>query len=241
MEIQTVGIIGYGNFGKLVETLVKRFAPGITVRVYDPAHATSSALSEVASSDIVVLAVPIAAYESVITEILPHVRPDTVLVDIATVKVHTTSLLERLAPYQSRISAHPMFGPESYAKTDGDVRGFRIIMTGHTLNAVPYAALTEFLTTCGFSLVEMTPENHDRHLAESLFLTHFVGQIIHRAGFDRTEIDTVSFGHLMDAMEIVRHDAQLFRDVYRFDPYCREVLERFAIAERDVRALVEAV
>jgi hypothetical protein len=45
----------------------------------------------------------------------------------------------------------------------------------------------------------------------------------------------------MDAMEIVRHDAQLFRDVYRFDPYCREVLERFAIAERDVRALVEAV
>ena len=90
----------------------------------------------------------------------------------------------------------------------------------------------------GFDVVEMDAEAHDRHLAETLFLTHFVGQTISRAGFNRTEIDTVSFDYLMDAMESVRHDTELFKDVFRYNPFCEEVLKRFEKAEGEVHSLL---
>ena len=70
-------------------------------------------------------------------------------------------------------------------------------------------------------------------------MTHFVGQVVSRADFARTGIDTVSFGYLMDAVESVKQDTALFQDVYRFNPYCEEVLKRFEAAEADVHTLLK--
>ncbi len=243
MELKTVGIVGYGAFGGLVETLMKRFAPSIEVRVYSSRHApdgkTFCTLAEVAKSDSVILSVPISAFESVLEKVLPLMREDTIVVDVATVKMHTTEVLRRVARSQPYIATHPMWGPESYEKKDGDVSGFRIVVAESTISESSKKELISFLRTIGFDVVEMTSEQHDRHLAESLFLTHYVGQIVARAGFDRTEIDTVSFGYFMDAVESVKHDSQLFADVFAFNPFCKDILHRFEIAEKEVRSILE--
>lgn len=239
----TIGIVGYGSFGKLAHTLLQRFAPEIEVRVHSsrfPAdQKTFFSLEETAASDALMLCVPIRSMEETLARVLPHVRPDTVLVDVATVKLYTAELFARLAPAQPYLATHPMFGPESYSKKNGAVAGFRIVITGHRLDAVAYAALVARLRTAGFDVVETTPEQHDKHLAETLFLTHFVGQIINRAGFNRTVIDTVSFGYLMDAMESVHQDTELFKDVFAYNPFCRGVLERFEEAENQVQNLLK--
>lgn len=242
MQLKTVGIIGYGAFGALTETLVRRFAPDVEVRVFsskrEPDGATFYTFEKTAQSDAVMLAVPISAFEATLAKVLPHMRAGAAIVDIATVKMHTTEVLKRLAGSQPYIATHPMWGPESYEKKNKDIRGFRIVVTDSTLPEGSKDALMSFLRGIGFDVVEMTPEQHDKHLAESLFLTHFVGQIIAHAGFDRTEIDTVSFGYLMDAVESVRHDSQLFRDVYRFNPHCIQTIERFGIAEKEVQKML---
>lgn len=239
----TIGIIGYGHFGAFLEVLIKRFAPGVTVKIYssrfEPDGAKFFTLAEVAACDAVILAVPIAAFEETLKKVLPLMKKEGIVVDVATVKVHTVELLKKLAPAQPYLATHPMFGPESYAKKGGDVSGFRIVMTDGTIPVKQYQALTAFLTQCGFEVVEMTAEQHDKHLAETLFLTHFVGQVILRGDFARTQIDTVSFGYLMDAAESVKHDTSLFKDVYRFNPFCEQVLRRFEIAEADVHALLK--
>lgn len=239
----TIGIVGYGAFGKLVYTLLRRFAPEANVRVYSsrfPADgATFFSLEDTAKSDALIFCVPIRTMEEALVRALPHVAPHTVLVDVATVKVHTAAIFARLAPQQPRLATHPMFGPESYEKKSGEVRGFRVVITGHSMDAQRYAQMRERLQEIGFDVVETSAAEHDKHLAETLFLTHFVGQTISRAGFHRTEIDTVSFGHLMDAMESVRQDTELFQDVYRYNPYCEEVLKRFEAAETEVHALLK--
>ncbi|MEK7093237.1 MAG: prephenate dehydrogenase/arogenate dehydrogenase family protein [Patescibacteria group bacterium] len=243
VNIRSIGIVGYGAFGKLLHTLVGRFAPSAEVRVFSsrekPDGKTFFTLEETAQSDAVVLAVPIHAFEDALKNILPLVCKDTVIIDVATVKVHTTAILKRVAGEQPYIATHPMWGPESYEKRNGDVSGFRIVLAEHSLPNEVYTALAEFLKQCGFDVVEMTPEQHDKHLAETLFLTHFIGQIVAQGGFNRTEIDTVSFGYLMDAVESVKHDGKLFKDVYTFNPYCKEVLERFEISEGKVSKLLE--
>ena len=241
--LRSVDIVGYGSFGKLAHTLLQRFAPDIEVCIFSsraqPDSETFFSLEEVAQCDAVILAVPIHVFEEHVQNIMPLVRPETVLVDVSTVKMHTGEILRRVVAGRPYLATHPMWGPESYQKRDGDVAGFRIVVTEHTLTQEIYAALRDTLEKIGFSIVEMSAEQHDRHLAETLFLTHFIGQIIAKGGFGRTEIDTVSFGSLMDAVESVKHDTALFRDVCAFNPFCEEVLERLEIAEQDVHALLE--
>lgn len=240
MAIKTVGIVGYGSFGTLAHVLFKRFSPSVEVRIFSPDRKPDNkqffSLADAARCDAVILAVPIHAFEEVLTKVVPRASKDTVIVDIATVKVHTTKLLKNLAKGCRYIATHPMWGPESYEKRAGDITGFRIVMTDGTLTVPEYAALTAFLKKCGFDVVEMTPDSHDKQIAETLFLTHLIGQAVLEGGFRRTDIDTVSFGYLMDAVESVRHDEKLFRDVFIFNPYCRDVLARFKSAEENVCA-----
>lgn len=241
--MRIVGIVGYGAFGTFVHKLLMRFAPEIQVRVHSSKHAPDGklffSLEDVATADAVVLTVPIHAYEENIQKLLPHLGEKSVIVDVATVKLHTTEIIKRLAGERRYIATHPMFGPESYAKKEGDVSGLRIVITEHSLESAEYIAIVELLKSLGFSVVEMSADKHDEHLAETLFLTHFLGQTISRAGFDRTEIDTVSFGFLMNAVESVKHDEALFLDVFRYNPHCKKILDRFEMSEHDVRTLLE--
>jgi len=241
MDIKSVGIIGYGSFGALVEKLLQRFAPTVMVRIHSEHHAADSraffSLEETAQSDAVIFAVPIHAYEEVLTNVVPLMRQDGVIVDVATVKVHTVALLKRLSQGRPYIASHPVWGPQSYEQYGGDIRGFRIVVADATLESGAYQALTAFLKGLGFDVIEMSAEEHDKYIAETLFLTHFVGLTISHAGFKRTKMDTVSFGWLMNAVESVQHDEELFKDVYNYNPYCKDTLQRFGVGEDQVKEI----
>ncbi len=240
--IRSVGIVGYGHFGKLVHALLQRLAPQISVKVFSqrakPDGALFFSLAEVAACDAVVVCVPIRAFEAIVEKLVPLLGWATVLVDVSTVKLHAVEVLQRLMPEKRWIATHPMFGPESYAKQGNSVSGFRIVVTKHTLGASEYKDLHKVLEGAGFVVVEKSADEHDRQLAETLFLTHYIGQVISRAGFKRTDIDTVSFGYLYDAVESVRNDTALFEDVYAYNPYCKAVIEKFDEKEREVKKLL---
>jgi prephenate dehydrogenase len=90
------------------------------------------------------------------------------------------------------------------------------------------------LSHAGFKVLKLSSDEHDRLIAETLFLTHLIGQTVHKAGFERTSVDTLSFGFLMNAVESVAHDENLFHDVFTFNPYCKDVLTRFEEAKHRV-------
>jgi len=234
MAPQSVGIIGMGAFGTLCRDLIHRFLPAVEIRTYSR-NSSAHDLEKAAQADVVLLCVPIAAYEDLLQTLVPLVRPETVIVDVATVKGYTMDLIKKWCKGRRFVSLHGMFGPESYAKKGNEVTGLRIVVTGHTLAEKDYRAAREWLSSLGFDVIEMTAHRHDKHLAETLFLTHLVGQVISRAGFARSEIDTVSFGYLMDAVESVKHDTKLFQDVYRFNPHCKKVLRAFEKARNQTR------
>lgn len=243
MKIETVGIIGYGQFGTFVADLTERFLPEARVRISSGRFAPDSrrffALAEVCACDLVVLAVPIRSIEHRLKEVVPLLGKASILVDVATVKVHTADALRRLAPGRRWIATHPMFGPYSFEKQGGSLEGLRIVLSDHSLGPADYQAAKAALAGAGLVVLEMPPDAHDRMLAETLFLTHYVGQIVHQGDFERTDIDSVSFGFLMDAVESVRQDVGLFQDVYRFNPFCKDVVRRFERAEQEVAGILE--
>ncbi len=239
MRVASVGIVGYGAFGALVHELLRRFAPRIQVKIFSsrfkPDGKTFFELAEVAACDAVILSVPISAFEATLKKVKPFLGSGTVVVDVATVKGHIGKLLKKYLKGRRYLSTHPMWGPESYKKKGNSVQGLRIVVTDHTLAAEEYAALRAALKSIGFDVIEMTAKQHDKHLAATLFLTHFLGQTITKAQFDRTDIDTLSFGFLMDAVESVRQDKALFQDVFKYVPECKAILARFAKAEYAVK------
>ncbi len=236
--INTVGIIGYGNFGSFVHELGQRFFPGVEFRVhsrrFDADGKNFFDLKTAAQSDVVILCSGIREYEERMKEVLEHASPETILIDVATVKKYTSELCYKYCEGRGFISIHPMFGPNSYQKYRGDVSGFRIVVTDYALKNDTYQMLKALFASFGFNIIEMSAEEHDKRLAETLFLTHYIGRSVLEAGFTRTEIDTLSFQFLMDAVESVKDDQDLFADVYRFNPYCKAVAERFHAAQEKV-------
>ncbi|MCA9360783.1 prephenate dehydrogenase/arogenate dehydrogenase family protein [Candidatus Nomurabacteria bacterium] len=236
--INTIGIIGYGNFGTFVHELGQRFFPGLEYRIHSrrcaPDNEKFFDLKTAAQSDVVFLCAGIREYEERMKAVLEHALPHTVFIDVATVKKHTSDLCHKYCDGRRFISTHPMFGPTSYQKHKGNVEGFRIVVTDYTLKNDDYQMLKDKFSIFGFNIIEMTADEHDKNLAETLFVTHYIGQSIMKAGFDRTELDTLSFQFLMDAVESVKNDQKLFEDVYKYNPYCKEAAEKFHSSQQEV-------
>ena len=237
MSLSTIGIIGNGYFGTFVAVLAARFMPDVSVRIYSKRSEADGlqffSLADTADCDVVILCGSIASYEDQLRSIVPYLRPEMVVVDVATVKVYTEKLCQTILGSQPYVCMHPMFGPESYRARAEDVTGLRIVVTGSTLPAPLYETVRSMLAACGFLVITMTSDEHDKLLAETLFLTHYVSQtVLAQPGeFIRTAIDTPSYHALLQAVESVKNDYQLFRDVYRFNPYCKVVADRFHQAE----------
>ena len=236
--VSTIGIVGHGNFGTFLHELGQRFFPELKIKIYSrryhPDGVTFFSLEETSVCDIVILCGAIHEYEEQLKLVLTHALPETVIIDVATVKKHTSELLRKYCEGRRFISTHPMFGPESYQKHGGNVNGFRIVVTDYVLANDMYQLIKNRFATLGFVIIEMSADEHDKRLAETLFLTHYVGQSILKGGFERTSIDTLSFQFLMDAVESVKVDTELFHDVYRFNPYCEQVSKRLHEAQEEV-------
>lgn len=240
---RSVGIVGHGDFGRFLETLARRFAPELCVRVFARRQAPDGArffsLEETCRCDLVIIAVSIRAFAQMLGQVLPLLAPGAVLVEVNTVKAFPAKLLREQAKGVRYVTTHPMFGPYSFEKQGGNLKGLRLVVADHTLDAADLDAAIAWLKGLGLDVMAMTPDDHDRMLAETLFLTHYVAQAVARGGFVRTDIDTLSFGYLMDAVESVKSDTELFRDVFAFNPYCAEIIARFEKAESEVHALLE--
>jgi prephenate dehydrogenase len=172
-------------------------------------------------------------------KVLPLLGPGSILVEVNTVKAHPADLLRRHGGGRAYVATHPMFGPYSFEKQGGNLTGLRLVVTEHTLPPQDMEGAIAWAKALGLDVLTMSPQAHDRMLAETLFLTHYVSQIVAKGGFVRTDIDTLSFGYLMDAVESVRGDTELFRDVFAFNPYCEDIIRRFETAEGEVHTLLE--
>ena len=240
MTVESIGIIGYGHFGQFVHELAGQFFPELTVRIHSrhigEKDDTFVSMQAACSCDVVILCGAISEYEEqikIVTELAPE---HSIIVDVATVKGFSSVLLRKHAGNRKFLSTHPMFGPESFKKHQGDVSGFRIVVTDYALGNDEAVQMKNVFAQLGFVVVEMTADEHDKRLANSLFLTHYLARSITRASFGRTNMDTLSFQFLMDAVESVAHDERLFQDVYRFNPYCKEAVDRLHASLDEVYA-----
>ncbi len=229
---KTVGVVGYGRFGKL---LVQELRREFDVAVYD-AHADielidgQASLADAASRDAVFFAVPIAAFETAVKNAVPHFKDGALVMDVCSVKLHPERVLARLLPKGVyALPLHPMFGPDS-AK-DG-WRDLPLVLCPNADESDLYRQRVAFWRNYfskekGCRVVELTPEAHDRITARSLCLTQLLGRALGNMNIAASEIDAQSFRHLLAMKTISYNDSmELLLDLHRFNPFAADVREQ---------------
>ncbi|MBI3565733.1 MAG: prephenate dehydrogenase/arogenate dehydrogenase family protein [Elusimicrobia bacterium] len=239
----TVGLIGFGRLGRL---LTKHFAKDAKILVSDARldarlarrlGATPGSFAEACAQDVVVLCVPMAAFEGVVRKMRPFVKPGALVVDTCSVKEHPVRAMKRLLPRSVEILAtHPNFGPDSAADS---LKGRKLVLCRVRMKAARYAKAKRFLSRKGLELIELTPREHDRRMASSLVLTHFIGRALIACGAKTTGVDTEGYKRLLRILETVQNDSwQLFADMNRFNAGAPAMRRRFLTALKSVDAKV---
>lgn len=226
-----VGLVGFGRIGRL---LTRYFAKDADISVYDTRldaravralGARPATLAEACASDAVVLCVPMAAFEGVVRRIRGLVRPGVVVADVCSLKEHPVRVMKRLLPRGVHILAtHPNFGPDSAADS---LKGRKLVVWPVRMPRASYAAAKRAFARKGLDVVELSPREHDRRMASSLVLTHFIGRGLVAYGAKPTGVDTEGYKRLLRILETVQNDSwQLFKDMNRYNAYAAPMRRR---------------
>ncbi len=229
-----IGVIGHGAFGRL---MARHLAPHFDLKIFDrdgaaPEHGTAVPLAEAASCPIVILAVPVEAMAAVVARIAPHLAPGAVVMDVGSVKVKPVqAMLAGLPEHVRIVGLHPLFGPQS-AK-DG-VAGLRIAVCPVRGDREARRTAAFCRAVLGLRTFVVSAEDHDREAAVVQGLTHLIAKVLTGMEPLPARLTTASFDRLVQATDMVRHDApEVFTAIQRDNPYAAEVRERFfAMADR---------
>jgi prephenate dehydrogenase len=232
MRINTLGVVGAkGSFGAVVCDLTAEHAPWVRVIRHDKNQTPDGQhwfqLCDAAQCDAVVFAVPIESVETAVQNALKHLRDDTVVVTVSTVKMNDTEVINRLVPHHRCVITHPPFGPETLKAYGGSVQGFRVVVTKRTISDEDFVALRVFAEQLGLIIVDdKSDDEHDRLMSRTQYVTYLFRSFIEHLNLTRTDMDTVTFADFMTVLDRVKHDSHLFRAAARANPHCVDVIDQ---------------
>lgn len=221
----SVGIIGLGSFGLLAAQLL---APFCNIIGYDfstqPKGITLASLSEVASADFVIIAIPLSAYPALLTSLRPILRPTTVLVDICSVKMRPQELFTKHLPdHHNVVFTHPMFGPQSAANGLAD----KSIIFSNSETEASKKLMHFCKSTFGLKVVAMSADAHDQSMAQLHALTFFIARGLQQFGMQPSAFQAPSYTLLLDLVELDTAQSQdLFETVELGNPFAAKTRTR---------------
>ncbi len=223
MNNQTAGIIGYGRFGKLLQRELSRL---FETRVYDINQADGirfSSLKEAASADYLFLCVPISKFEESVRQAKPYLGKHTIVMDVCSVKEYPVKIMKKELKNAEIIGTHPLFGPDSYS----DPKNRKIALCPARANEESLKKVKEIIQKLGWTIIETTPEKHDKDMAISLTLMHVMGIVF--SDLSPAEMTTMNYHILREMGERVRKDSiQLLHDMLDYNRYAKPTILQFA-------------
>lgn len=238
-----VAILGFGRFGRALAELAR--ASGRDVAAFDPVTsppadvAKSTAKEAISGVDVVVLAMPVAAFDASLAELAPLLVPSQLVLDVGSVKVLPSRLLAKhLGARVPWAATHPLFGPTSLALGE---RPLRVVVCPNDLHPDAAKRARAFYEALGCDVLEETAEEHDRAMARTHALTFFLAKGVLDAfgSAPPPEFAPASFQGIARAIEAVRADAgHLFRTLQIDNPYAadarRAILDALVHVDRAV-------
>lgn len=236
-------LVGFGRFGALMYKILSNYNLDVVVVSARRLEGLNqqSLIEAVKDADLIVPCVPISGFEQKMEEIskaLVEVKNiNAVVWDICSVKIHPAEVMQLLLPAANGIVAsHPVWGPDS-TKNGTEFLGLKFIYKVLRNNGNP--VIQEFLdmwSELGLNMIELNPDEHDRQAAYTHAFAFLIGRIGIRLGVKDNAAATKGLQGILYNQQAVQNDSgQLFHDMFRYNPYTREMLERFINTTTEIK------
>ncbi len=227
-------VIGYGRFGKLWAEILSKHGD---VFVFDKNkniqkgkfHFTD--LNKALKKDVIFLCIPISQMESFLKENNSKISKSSTIIDTASVKEMPLKWMDKHIPNIPHLGLHPLFGPDSYAKNRINL----IIISASKQFPSLIKKWQKTLVSWHFFTRIVSASDHDKSIAFSQGMTHFIGNIVKKMNITKTETPTLGYSMLMSVEQFCENNThQLFRDMISFNRYSGEMLKSFLQASHNV-------
>ncbi len=233
-----IGIIGYGNFGKFLTQIL----PDSTkVYIYDKtaSHKDESfvSLEKAASCEIIILAVPLMAYDDILPKIAKQLRPTQLIIDVCSVKLMPEKIIAKHIPeHKSLLMTHPLFGPQTYRKKPSNNK---LIVTSPLVGKNAQAVIGYCKEKLNIEIKFMTAEEHDKLMSNIHAVTFFIARGLANLNLPKKEFVTPSYEQILNLVAFNEsHTDELFQTIQNGNPYANEarkkVIESFTELDSDL-------
>lgn len=262
MLIQKLCIIGVGLIGgSLARALrqagavdeivgcgrdVEHLAKAKALNVID--HYSADVAEAISGADMIVVAVPMQAMESVFRSIQGHIDTQAIMTDVGSVKGRAVEAAQKAFGEipEIYIPGHPIAGTEKNGVEASFAELFqerRVILTPlENSRADAIDKVRAMWQACGADVVEMGVEHHDEVLAATSHLPHMLAyalvDTLARMD-DSQEIFSYAAGGFRDFTRIASSNPQMWHDICLANQSAlRDVLHRFS---GDLQLLIDAI
>ena len=236
VQFQKITIIGVGLLGgslglaikkrgiaAKVDGYVRRTASIAECEQYGVAdHVTRDLARAVEGADLVILCTPLSRMQELAEQMIPSLKPGTIVTDVGSVKA---SVVQQLEPHFAKadihfIGSHPMAGGEkmgvSAAKADLFENAACVITPTARSNADALAAVEKFWKSLGSRLVKLSPETHDELVSRSSHLPHVVAaelaNYVLSPTHDKEQVTLCANG-FRDTTRVASGSPEMWRDI----------------------------
>ncbi|MCB5160657.1 bifunctional prephenate dehydrogenase/3-phosphoshikimate 1-carboxyvinyltransferase [Marinomonas algarum] len=252
-----LGMIG-GSFAKAlkdrglatlygVDRREGELALGVSTGVIDfPAEITAEYVSKM---DVIVLATPVRAMESVISDLQPFLSKRTLVTDVGSTKGSVVDAVRRVFGFVpgNFILGHPIAGAEKSGVLASNPLLFEkhmaIVTPLPDSNPVLLDKLHHLWRAVGSDVVSMDVEHHDHVLASSSHLPHLLAYTLVDAlanGERSQDIFKFAAGGFRDFTRIASSDPVMWRDVFMANKEATlATLDHFTDRLSDMRTAIE--
>ncbi|AGA65116.1 Cyclohexadienyl dehydrogenase [Liberibacter crescens BT-1] len=174
-------------------------------------HYTLSMSEAVTDADLIIISVPVGAYENIAKEIAPYLKADSIVTDVGSTKVSVISQIQPHIPLGVHfIPGHPIAGTEESGPDAGFSGLFRnrwcILTPIPNTNQHALDRVQAFWQALGSHVDHMDPFHHDQVLAIVSHLPHIIAYNMVTSAMD---LETVV------KSEVIKYSASGFRDFTR--------------------------
>lgn len=229
-QIQHATIIGVGLLGGSIALALREQIPNIEIAgigrrqsslgqarkigAIDTAHLDTYEI--VTKSDLIVLATPVCAFENILRQIKPFLKPGVVVTDAGSTKAQVVRTAQRVlgrgGPF---VGSHPMAGSEhkgpAFARAELLIDALCVITP--TANTPPSVLrkVIKIWKTLGMRTIKMSPADHDHAVARISHLPHLLASLLMEIPRDKDFL-AASTG-LRDMTRLASGDPEMWRDI----------------------------
>ncbi len=180
----------------------------------------------VAAADLILVAVPMGAFETVFQHIQPHIKADAIITDAGSSKVSVINAAKAVfgQDFTRFVAAHPIAGKEQSGveAADGDLYiDHKVIITPtETTNKEAVELVKQCWQTLGAEVIEMAPNYHDEVLAATSHLPHLLAFGLVDLLTDNKQLGDVfqyTAGGFRDFTRIASSDPTMWRDIATYN------------------------